>query len=143
MLLICLLDVNTDSISLSIIVRKWANIRLSTVHNTDCVNITGWKKSTLPFLNPIYFWRLLIFFKNLLPLELVKGCKWDVFRKKYFKIIPGLSRAQNSEVAESSPQPFSGLKGCYHNQNSMASYSPNPCLQIAPKGKVQKVLSME
>ena len=25
----------------------------------------------------------------------------------------------------------------------MASYSPNPCLQIAPKGRVQKVVSME
>ena len=41
-----------------------------------------------------------------------------------------------------SQQPFRPEKG-YHNQNSIASYSPNPCLQIAPKGKVQKVLSME
>jgi len=40
-------------------------------------------------------------------------------------------------------QPFSGLKDCCQNLKYMVSYSPNPCLQFAPKAKVQKVLSME
>ena len=38
---------------------------------------------------------------------------------------------------------FLGLKGCCHNQNSVASYSPNPYLQNAPNCKVHKVLSMQ
>jgi len=37
-------------------------------------------------------------------------------------------------------QPFSGLKDCCQNLKYMVSYSPNPCLQFAPKARFQKDL---
>ena len=65
---------------------------------------TGWTKSTLPILNQKYFWRLFDFFQKYFAIRTSKGLQIICFKKNFFKIIPGLSRVQNSEVAKSSPR---------------------------------------
>ena len=104
--------------------KKWNLLYSVRIYKLLNITYTGWKKSTLPKLNPKYLSCVFNFFKKKFAIRTGKGLQIIYIYKKLFKNQPGLSIAQNSEVTTSS------LRAPFKIANNLEKYFQQMALMV-------------